>query len=291
MDANDNSVRRSGTPWRVAWPCWLLVLFACLAVTRMLPAGEGRAVVAAPILLAVPGALTLGALLAGRNLAGVWFGCLAALLSMIWAAFASLALYVLHMSITAESTYWCLLLICAPLAAMAQVRLIRGRPGPPADVGADRLRVKAGYSLAAVVAGVALLAGGTYGYLHVPHPVPVGYTWIAWSGAQVQGIIPVGGSGITMPFEIEHQQADTAAFRLTAVWTGADRQHSLARPVTMRIGPDQTMRGALAIPPPPGGCTYRIVVTMTELGQVQPQSWSINADVRHQGQRQNACAS
>src|SRR5271154_4091128 len=200
----DDIVRRSETQW----PCWLLGLFACLAVTRMLPAGEGRAVAAAPILLSVPGALTLGALLAGRNLAGVWFGSLAALLSMIWAAFASLALYVLHVPITPESTYWGLLLICALLAAVAQVRLIRGRQGQPADVRDVRPRVQAGYSLAAVAAGAALLAGGTYGYLHVPHPVPVGYTWIAWSGAQVKGIIPVGGSGITMPFEIEHQQAD-----------------------------------------------------------------------------------
>jgi hypothetical protein len=272
----------------MAWPCWLLLLFACLAVTRLLPEGEGRAVVAAPILLSVPGALTLGALLAGRNLAGAWFGCLAALLSMVWAAFASLALYVLQVPITAKSTYWCLLLICAPLAAVAQARLIRGRP---ADAPEDSPRVQAGYALAAVVAGLALLAGATYGYLHVPHPAPVGYTWIAWSGHQVKGIIPVGGSGITMPFEIEHQQAGTAAFRLTAAWTGAGQQHSLARPVTMRIGPGKTMRGALAIPPPPGGCTYRIEVTMTELGQAQPQSWSINADVRHQGQRQNACGS
>ena len=275
----------------MAWPGWLLGLFACLAVVRMLPAGGVRAVVAAPILLSVPGALTLGALLARRRLAGVWFSCLAAVLSMIWAAFASLALYVLHVSITAASTYWCLLLISAVLAAVAQFRLIGGQPDAPADIREVTLWSRAGYPLVAVAAGVALLAGGTYGYLHVHHPAPVGYTWIAWSGAQVKGVTSVGGAGITMPFEIEHQQADTAAFRLTAAWTGADRQHSLARPVTVKIGPNQTMRGALAIPPPPGGCTYRIVVTMTELGQAHPQSWSINADVRHQGKRQNACAS
>jgi hypothetical protein len=293
MATNKHSRRRAGAWWRTVWPCWLLLIFAGLAVARALPAGPERAVIVAPILLFVPGALALGALLAGQWLRGAWFGCLAAVLSMIWAAFASLALYLLSVPITAESTYSCLLLICTLLAAVAQFRLTKiDAPAASAeDIRETNAWTRIGYPLAAIAGGGALLAGGTYTYLHVPHPAPVGYTWLAWSGKKVAGVVPVGGAGITMPFEIEHQQPDAAAFQLTAVWTGTGQQHALAKPVTFHIGPDNTMRGVLAIPPPPGGCTYRLLVTLTELGQPHPQSWSINADVRHQAQRQRACAS
>jgi hypothetical protein len=325
MAANDHFPRRPGAwcrtawpqwrkvwpRWRTAWPCWLLLIFAGLAAARALPAGPERAVIAAPVLLSVPGALTLGALLPGRRPQGAWSGCLAAVLSMIWAAFASLALYLLHVLITAENTYVCLLLICAALAFAAQCRLILASPRTPAASAQDeretgagltaglktgltagqKAGLTAGYLLAAVAAGAVLLAGGTYAYLHAPHPTPTGYTWIAWSGKQVAGVIPVGASGMTMPFEIDYQQPDTAAFRLTAFWTGTGQPHSLATPVSFRIDPGKTMHGVLAIPPPPGGCTYRVVVTLTELGQAHPQSWSVNADVRNQARRQNACAS
>jgi hypothetical protein len=291
MTATNHRARPGRPWWRAAWPCWLLAVFACLAVARTLPAGPGRAVVAAPILLGVPGTLTLGALRARWQLPVVWLGCLAAVLSMIWAAFASLALYLSGVLITAASTYWCLLLICALLAAVAQGRLIRERPAG-AD-GPDRTgrRAEAGYSLAAVAAGAALLAGGTFGYLHTPRPAPAGYTWIAWSGGPVRGVMPVGGAGLSLPFEIEHQEPAAATFRLTAVWTQASRPRSLARPLTVRIGPDKTVHGSLAIPSPPGGCIYRIVVTLTEVGPADPPSWSVNADVRGRAHRQNACAS
>jgi hypothetical protein len=305
MATHNHPARRAGAWWRTVWPCWLLLIFAGLAAARALPAGPERAAIAAPILLSVPGALTMGALLAGRWPRGTWSACLAALLSMIWAAFASLALYLLHVLITTESTYVCLLLICALLAFVAQCRLIFASPGnagaPAGNAGAPAASaqdvretsawMKAGYPLAAVAAGAALLAGGTYGYLHAPHPEPAGYTWIAWSGQQVAGVIPVGDSGLTMPFEIEHRQPDAAAFRLTAVWTGTGQQHAIAKPVSFRIDPDKTMRGVLAVPPPPGGCTYRVVVTLTELGVAHPRSWSVNADVRSRAHRQNACAS
>jgi hypothetical protein len=319
MAANDHFLRRPGAWCRTAWPCWLLLIFAGLAAARALPAGPERAVIAAPVLLSVPGALTLGALLPGRWPPGAWSSCLAAVLSMIWAAFASLGLYLLHVLITAENTYVCLLLVCAVLAFAAQCRLILASPGTPAASAQDdretgagltaglktgltaglktglaagpKAGLTAGYLLAAVAAGAALLAGGTYAYLHAPHPTPSGYTWIAWSGKQVAGVIPVGDSGMTMPFEIDYQQPGTAAFRLTASWTGTGQPHSLATPVSFRINPGKTMHGVLAIPPPPGGCTFRVVVTLTELGQAHPQSWSVNADVRNQARRQNACAS
>jgi hypothetical protein len=283
--------RASAAPWwRTVWPCWLALLFAGLAIVRLLPAGPERALVAAPILLCVPGALTLGALLAGRRPYGIWFGCLAAVLSMIWAAFASLALYVVKVPITAESTYWCLLLICGLLATVTQVRLVREQPDS-AGAPAAGLRDRAGYPLASAAAGAALLAAGTYGYLHLPHPAPVGYTWIAWSGPRVEGIMPVRGSGVTMPFEIEHEEPAAATFRLTAAWTGSTQQYPLAKPLIVRIGPDKTVRGSLDIPPPPGACAYRIVVTLAELGPADPPTWSINADVRRQGKRPNECTS
>ena len=292
MTDTDPLPRRTGTWWYAAWPCWLLLIFTGLALTRLLPPGVGRAIVAAPIFLTVPGALTLGGVLAMRRLQPVVFGCLAILLSVLWSAFASLALDFLHVLITAESTYWCLLLVCVVLAAVAQLRIRLG-PSIGLDGDADQpgSSKSAGYAVAGLAAGAILLAGGTYSYEHGPHPVPVGYTRIAWTGAQVKGAISVGPSGITLPFQIAHQQPDSADFRLSAAWTGVGQRRSLATPVTIHVGPDKTMHGELTIPPPPGGCAYRIVVTLVALGQTHPQSWSINVDVRQRSRRQNACAS
>ena len=46
---------------------WTLLVFASLAVVRLLPGGYTRAAVAAPILLMVPGSLTLGAVFNQRR--------------------------------------------------------------------------------------------------------------------------------------------------------------------------------------------------------------------------------
>ena len=300
MTTNSNAhrvARRAGLLLAAAWPCWLLLLFGCLAAADFLPAGYPRALAAAPIVLFVPGALTLGALPGRHRIEGAFFGCLAVALSLCLAVFASLALYALHILITANSTYTCLLVLCAPLAAVAQLRLLR-RARTPRDAagrapsgrpGAVR---RAGYTLAALGFGAALLGTGTYVYQHAPRPATVGYTWIAWSGPQVTAVIPVGSSGTTLPFQISHQEATADVFRLTAAWAGASgAQHSMATPVTLRIGPDKTMNGKLAIPAPPGGCTYRITVTLTQVGPAHPQSWSVNADVRQRAQAQHGCGS
>jgi hypothetical protein len=174
------------------------------------------------------------------------------------------------------------------LGVIAQARLLAGRPAgsrPPVPLRGT------GYAVAALAAGAGLLGGATYSYLHLPHPAPAGYTWIAWSGRQVKGVIAVGPGGTTLPFQIEHYQRGMASFDLTAAWTGTSQQHALARPVTLHIGPDKTMNGALSIPSPPGACAYRIVVTLTSQGSAHPRSWSINADVRAGTRRQQACAS
>ena len=124
----DNSLPRAKSWWRAAWPIWTLTAFAALALTNQLPSGVARAVLAAPILLAAPGALTIGAVLDQRwRPQGASVACLAGLLSVLWSVFASLALCVLHFLITAESTYWCLLAVCAGLAIAAQVRLLSER--------------------------------------------------------------------------------------------------------------------------------------------------------------------
>jgi hypothetical protein len=317
--------------WRAAWPCWLVALFVVLALARLLPPGYVRTVVALPIFWTVPGALTLGVAFGKRRVPGLTFGFLSVLLSVIWSAFASLILYVLGILITERSTYLCLLVVCVLLAAAAQFRLRREpsaarrragtpaaahrRPGPPApDVGgfdpfefpdtspvsgipaADgdhpRGPRSALYVFGALAGGLALLAAGTYTYVHLPHPKAAGYTWLAWSGPQVKGVIPVGAAGTSLPFQIRREEPDTAAFRLTAVWTGSSgKQHALTKPETVHVGADKTVSGALTIPPPPGGCTYRIVVTLTEMGQAHPRTWSVNADVRNAARRQNACAS
>jgi hypothetical protein len=202
---------------------------------------------------------------------------------------------VLHILITAKSTYACLLVICVPLAAVAQLRLLRRSRATGGGAERTPWRPRAvvrrgGYAVAALAAGTALLGAGTYSYLHGPRPAPAGYTWIAWSGPQVSAVMQVGPSGTTLPFQISHQQATAGVFRLTAAWAGASgAQHALATAVTLRIGPDKMMNGNLAIPAPPGGCTYRVTVTLTQVGPAHPQSWSVNADVRQRAQAQQGC--
>lgn len=129
MTSADGAPRRFKPLWLLAWPVWILLVFASLATARLLPAGYIRAAVAAPILLMVPGSLTLGAIFSQRRRPqGMVFVCYAAVLSAVWSAFASLTLYVLGVPITANGTYWCLLAVSAVLAIVAEARLLLGRP-------------------------------------------------------------------------------------------------------------------------------------------------------------------
>jgi hypothetical protein len=277
--------------WPQTWPGYLLVLFAAVGLAPMLPAGVARACVALPIMLSVPGALALGALRPRRSFDAVAFGALAIVLSVIMLAFAALALNAAQVRITAASVYACLLFVCALLAATAQLRLRRlGRGSgpetvldvltPPAEDPGRRRGSATRYAVAAVAAGGLLLAGAVYAYAEAPHPAPAGYTWLAWAGPQADGVIAVGPSGLTLPFQIRHEQSAAAMFRLTADWTVGGRQRPIAEPVTVRAGADKTVRGELTVPQPPGGCAYRLVVSLTELGTTRAQSWTINADVR-----------
>ena len=107
------------------------------------------------------------------------FACFAVLLSAVWSAFASLILYVRHVSITADSTYVCLLIVCAMLAIAAQARLMLASPGrgrrvarqpgrvDPFEAEANEAESPAAsgtgfYAIAAIVAGVSLFASGLY---------------------------------------------------------------------------------------------------------------------------------
>jgi hypothetical protein len=297
---------RSSLSWSAAWPCYLFLAFAALALAAVVPAGPPRAVVAVPILLGVPGALTLGAVQARRSVDAVAFGGLAAVVSAVWLAFAALLLNVVQIRITAGSMYACLLLACAALATVAQLRVRRGFPetrvqehGSPAalppggsspravtdvlsspDEHSGSAARDAWYAAAAVVTGAALLAGGAYAYASAPHPAPAGYTWLAWTGPRAAGVITVGPAGRTLRFQIEHKQPGTAEFRLAADWTGGGKQYALAAPRIVRLGAGKTVQASLAIPRPPGACAYHVVVTLTILGGAHPQTWSINADVR-----------
>lgn len=290
--------------WLRAWPIWSLAAFGVLAAVYLLPGGYARAVLAGPILLMVPGALTLGAAFGRRSRPhGVVFVCYAALLSAAWWAFASLALYALGIRITAGSTYLSLLLVSAVLAIIAEMRLLLDRPGggrramcrPDAkdpDVSDTEVRdVNAPiaargtpyYAVVAVVAGVGLLAGGLFAYDHLSRPAPTGYTWMAWTGLPPHGDVAVGASGIKLHFQIVHHQSDTTRFRLTAAWLGSTAQ-PLAKPLTLSMGPNQTFRGTLFVPPLPDGCTYRLEVALTAAQQIdpltrKPQIWSIDVDV------------
>lgn len=279
--------------WPDAWPCYLLAVFAALALTMVLPGGPARAVLAVPVLVGVPGALTLGAARARRSVDATAFGALAVMLSALWLAFATLILAALKVRINGVSVYVCLLLVCCALTAAAQWQLRRRAaceqaavPAPepadalsvPDEIGASASR-GAWYAVGGVLAGVALLAGGVVAYTSAPHRAPVGYTWLAWSGAKPNGVVAVGARGISLPFEITRQAPGATEYRLTASWTGGGKAHALAPPRTLRVS-DRIVRGTLSIPQPPGGCAYRVVMTLTELGTARRLSRSINVGVR-----------
>jgi hypothetical protein len=292
--------KKRGSLWQRAWPCWLVVVFAALSLVREMPGGWGRAVVALPIAILVPGALTQGAWRGRRRIDWVAFSFLAALLGVLWTAFASLILFVAHVLITADSTFVCLLAICVLLAIAGQLRISAEDPTIQAesedipvsllDGSEPSVARTFGYHVAAVAGGILLLVGGTYGYTHGSLPAPAGYTWIAWSGPPVTGIISVGPSGTSLPFTVEHHEATSGEYKLTATWGSSTRPHSLAKPVTLHLGPEGTLTGRLSIPAPPGGCTYRLIVTLTQLHGAAKRSWFINADVRQRGARVNICA-
>jgi hypothetical protein len=304
VTGNHGVLRRFQLVWLSAWPLCALAVFASLAAVRLLPGGYFRAALAAPILLIIPGSLTLGAVFSQRHRPrGTAFVCYAALLSAAWAIFASLALYACGVLITAASTYWCLLIIAAVLAIATEARLLLGWPGTGRRIArkpetidpdlsqdeADEAETPAAsrtgghHSIVAIVVGVSLLGGGLYTYDHLPHPAPIGYTQIAWTGPQVNGEIAVSRVGGKLGFQIVHHQSDTTTYRLSAAWMGTPSS-PLAKSLTFSVGPDQTFRGALFIPPLPDGCTYRIVVALTATRQIDPltkklQTWSINADI------------
>jgi hypothetical protein len=310
-----SALRRLKLLWLSAWPLWALVVFASLAVDRSVPEGYARAVVAAPVLLLVPGSLTLGAAFSQRRRPqGTVFVCYTVLLSVAWWAFGSLVLYVLHVLITADSTFWCLLIISTALAAVAEARLILGRgTGRRAavkpetldpdlfDAEADEVETSATgkgryYTVIALVAGISLLAGGLYAYERLPHPASTGYTWLAWTRPPINGDIDIGPTGTTLAFRIVNHQSDTTTFQVSAAWQGR-RFRPLAKPLTVRVGPDRTFRGSLFIPPLPDGCTYRVVVVLAAAQQINAltenrQTWSINADVHNPRKPlKKACAS
>ncbi len=305
--------------WLSAWLFWALLIFASLPATGLLPGGYVRAAVAAPIAGLVPGSLTLAAVFSERGRPrGAVFVCYAALLSAVWSVFASLALYALKVAITAASTYWCLLVISAVLAAVTQARLLRWPPRggrwvarrlaaldpdrPDAgtdDAGTDGTGAPAavragGYqAIVALMAGLSLLGGGAYTYDHLSHQAPADYIGMAWTGPPVKGVIAIGSGGAKLPFQVVRRQPGRATFRLTAAWLGHPSQF-LAGPLTVAIGANQTVRGALVVPPPPDGCTYRIVVTLTATRPAdsltrQPQTWSLNADVHDPGKSRETC--
>src|ERR1039458_9711753 len=60
--ATHGALQRFKSLWLSTWPLWALLVFAVLAVVRLLPGGYGRTAASAPILLMVPGSLTLGAI-------------------------------------------------------------------------------------------------------------------------------------------------------------------------------------------------------------------------------------
>ncbi|MGH3840175.1 MAG: DUF1616 domain-containing protein [Pseudonocardiaceae bacterium] len=305
-------LRRASSLWLSAWPIWMLVLFSTLAAVHALPGGYARAVVALPILLLVPGSLTVGAVFGARNHPqGTLLVGYTTVLSLLLLAFASLALYVAHISITASSTYFILLGLCVVLAIVAQLRLLMERP-PVGRRAADSLKSPDRYTrspddnsdrtartmriapVAAIVTGISLLLGSVYFYDHHPSPPAAGYTQLAWASTPENSSIAVGQEGTRLNFEIVHREPRQDWFRLSAAWQGSSMRE-IAKPLTLSIGPNKTFRGNLFVPAPSGRCTYRLVITLTEIKQVDPltkhqPTWSINANVHKSGKSRSTCA-
>jgi hypothetical protein len=307
--------RRARDLWLAAWPLWAVLIFALLAATRLLPGGPARAVLATPILLTVPGALTLGAVFGRhRRPDGLAFASYTVLLSVIWTVFAALALYVGHILITAVHLYWCLLVISVVLAVAAGARLVLGWQGsgrrvaarpeePDPDLSGAEVRAAqtpyarsgALYVAIAAVVGAGLLGGGVYAYEHHRGPAAPGYTWLAWTGPRTAGDIALPSHGARLPFEIVHHQGGATSFRLSATWLGSSSR-TLAPPVTFTIGPDRTYHGSLMVPALPDRCTYRLQLVLTAANQIDPltkgtPTWTINADVHQPGQPPRSCTS
>lgn len=289
---------------RPVWPVWpvcAFALFAALAIVRELPAGYVRAACALPIVLVVPGALTVCAVFGRRRPTGIAFGGYVILLSLAWMVFASLGLYVLRILITATSTYFALLILCGILAAVAERRLLlqtqalpaasqdaRGETDKPRSADRSRPLVILGGTLAALI----LLFGGVYYYQHIPHPAAPGYAELAWTNVGRQNTVAIGPAGSRLTFEIISEQAQTR-FRLSAEWEGRSSR-VLAAPVTFSMGPDKTYHGSLFVPSPANSCMYRVVLTMVAVGQKDPltghqRTWTLNANVHEQGVSGNAC--
>ena len=304
-------LRRVSSLWLSAWPIWALVLFSTLAAIRALPERDVRVVAVVPIVLLVPGSLTIGAAFGSyRRPRGTLFLGYAAVLSVVWSVFASLALYVLNILITATTIYFIMLALCAVLAVVAQARLLierqvvgRQTEGSPEPRGQETRRLSDSWNpvariqwlatAVAIVAGVSLLIGATYFYDHLSTPSSTGYTQLAWTNTRENNAIAVSPAGARLYFQIDHRQRNQATFKLSAAWEGSSAR-PIAKPLILSIGPNKTLRGQLFVPAPPGRCIYRVVLTLTEINQVDPltklqPSWSINADIHGSGKPRSSC--
>ena len=266
--------------------------FASLAAVRLLPGGYVRAALAAPILLVVPGSLTLGAVF-GRAVRpqGAVFVCYAALLGAVWSAFRLAGSLRGGVLITADSTYWCLLIVSACAgrnrgrgAASARAAgngppgcsQARDRNPDQSDAEAnDAESVSSGAGERAIMASSRSRPGSAFSLAGCTPTttflirLPLATRWMAWTGPPIKGGIAIGSAGTKLDFQIVHHQSDTTTFRLSAAWLGHPSR-PLAKPLALSIGPNRTFQGALVVPPLPDGCTYRIVVTLTAARQIDP---------------------
>jgi hypothetical protein len=288
----------------IVWPVCAFVLFAALAIVRgPSPAGYVRAAVVLPIILVVPGALTLCAIFGQqRRPTGITFVGYAVLLSVAWMAFVSLGLYLMRILITTNSTYWALLTLCGILTVVAERRLFSERQAcrysESQDLQSESDNVRPGDSvrpfviLGGALAALVLLFGGVYYYEHGPHPASRGYAELGWTNVGQQDTVAVGSAGSHLEFEIISQQSLTR-FRLSAEWEGRS-SHVLAAPVTFSMGMDKTYHGSIFVPSPADSCMYRVVLTMVAIGQRDPltghqQTWTLNANIHKQGVSRDAC--
>ena len=223
-----------------------------------------------------------------RSPRGVVFVCYSALLGAVWSIFASLALYVDGVLITAVSTYWCLLILSTLLAIAAEARLLLRRPRngrraaptsresylTPRSMIPKRRQPRETRAIPSL---------GRSGWRHpsrrwivrIRSPSASGAHWLHLDGvdgsSSPRQISPSAPPAPNFSFQIVHHQSDNTTFQLTAAWLGNPSQ-PLAKSVALSVGPNQTYQGTLVVP----SATQRVYLSYRRVTNRRPASRSDN---------------
>jgi hypothetical protein len=293
----------TGSPWLRVWPAWVDAIFPLLILARLLPVGYLRAVLALPIVLMVPGSLTLGAVFGRhRSAEAPILVAYAALLGVIWLIFISLAMYVAGVKITAVHAFWSLFAASTVAAIIAQVRILvepdpaSTEPDPALDDAGpaldepDPAHERAG-QVPATAAGADAPDDDTSqpgaqqrrAIYYSVGAIAVGlsilaasvYTWDHIGHPAPAGYTAIAWTGVRNNGVVAiGRGGKDLTFKIIHRQpdTGAYSLEAgfvgqpprvIAGPLPLRAGPDKTLAGRLHVPSLDTGCTYRLIVTLT----------------------------